>query len=1414
MAEGKTASEVEETQTQPSSPVGWSGLLEGVMEDEVEEKELPASISDLINCHWGMTAEGFDENGTIEERYGDVPLRDEPRLSSVRLRREARLRLLEAIGSCQTLRRLRVNVQQFASTAREAQALLSPLKSNPALQEMFIEGQLRDNTRWVMDGLCDVIRWAPKLRILSLDVALRSMNDMKVLTNALVKCSPALENLTVGMTMGFGVWDFLLDVFTGTDSNQSIPVLCVQPLSVDVDGLSRTISLNESLRGISMNADYEWSRNQWRQAGQSMDSNFTLGEFEVVFWKGLPASHFESLRGLLDAANKRANPIIKITVSGRAGLASKSTCLFLVNVLRELNSVKALRLDFYDVQQSHRFELHRIFDVLRVHVCKLQSLELECCKGKGIEGGWKQLFDSLRSNSSLTHLGLRSNLDLCDESFKDLMSLLEVNVTLRTVDYSGTRWEAEGKGPLIDEALKRNAERESYIGVLKEAKLKFHKARAGRLFLCGSPYAGKTRLRRTMMRLSNKGWFGNKLDKLRQNPCAYREVELWRTSGIEVELLQDDEDMQIAIWDLAGQEIFRSLHDIIFPRTDQPYIFLFVFSPYDELKNTIKVNLEALLREELEDWLRFVASNSRMGQSLPRMIVILTHVDKVKSPGIDWVIMILEELQNEYQGVVDLFLDPKIGRLYVNAHKEKHVSPLLKQILSSFKELFSKKSDIVPQLCSELTSILSRADPSIYGDPIWSLDQFYTFCCKSVEALNQLSAEAWQSVALYLHDVGSIVLIPDSDLVVVYPNWLTRTYLGELIKLGHDFQVLKETHHATQQTVYSETGCVDEKILEEWLVESFISRPRDSQYQVETLKLILAKLDLCYRMDESSCAFPRYFIPTIISEGEVQHGRPRAWKSVSDVQPNYFGFRLQCQDPWRTSLTTSFFTRLQITLRKKVIANSSLSADVECSRGYTTLYMDGHEIIMEESQQRTVVGSHVDILVKGSGGKSKDDTVKFVMKHIIDEIRAFCASPRGCQGVILVLGILSTKCVEMLVPCELRDERQVVMVEHLKQQLQQDLEARLEEEDIKDENSLLKYEHVWAEVLEGNLPRYSEFAKDLLWESEVEKLLGMVQCKRKEQLQNLRDVSEQLRSEISESTSRGKSLPSVDIDESGSVGASDSEPVILSRIVPNYSSEKHLHQPNQSALDTLDCNEDKLEEMDNRLLTIQKRLQTSSMKGRLHQIVSIQQRMNSTLATFQSNLDEMVGFSSSLEQARIPKRPYFSKKDTRLLQKITSKVRFGKVVRLHFMCESKTKPHFIQDQGGMELVLEKENCKWLRRLSTISIQTVWFFLKAGLQVTLGLQPAFPAVDDFETQVSAMIGTAVFEKFKVAEALSLTQKNEAWCSLTNLLDSKLQGNYADVFNLHRVKYSSSDDGGYGWLCDLCMKKGIMSGRLEL
>lgn len=960
MAEGPGASEIEESQTQPPSPVGWSGLLEGMMEDEVEEQELPASISDLINCHWGITAEGFAETGTIQERYGDVPPSDEPRLSSARLRREARLRLLEAIGSCQTLRRLRVNVEQFASTAEEAQALLNPLKSNPALQILSIEGQCRETTRWVMDGLCDVIRWAPQLRILNLDVALRSTNDVKVLTNALVKCSPSLEKVTLGMRMGFGVSDILLDVFTGTDSNQSISLLCVQQLSVDVDALSRSISLNESLKGVFMNADYEWFRNDWKRAGKSLSSNFTLNDFEVVLWKGLPASHFESLRGLLDAANKRADPIIKITVSGRAGLASKSTCLFLVSVLRELNSVKALRLDFYDVQQSQRFELHRIFDVLTLHECKLQSLELEWCKGKGIEGGWKKLFDSLRSNSSLTHLGLKSNLDLCDESFKDVMSLLEVNVTLKTLDYSGTRWEAEGKGPLIDEALKRNAERESYIGVLKEAKLKFQKARAGRLFLCGSPYAGmlpslstllilsrciffkniaslhmlkceigsgKTRLRRTMMRLSNKGWFGNKLDKLRQNSCTYREVELWTTSGIEVELLQDDEDMQIAIWDLAGQEIFRSLHDIIFPRTDQPFIFLFVFSPYDELKNTIKDNLEALLREELEDWLRFVASNSRIGQSLPRMMVILTHVDKVESPGIDWVLMILEELQNEYQGVVDLVLDPNIGRIYVNAHKEKHVSPLLKQILSSFKELFSKKRDLVPLLCSELTSTLARRVSSIHRDPVWSLDKFFRFCSKSVEASNQLSEEAWQSVALYLHDLGSIVLIPASDLVIVYPNWLTRTYLGELIKLGHDYQVLEEKHHATQQTVYSEAGCVDEKILEEWLVESFVSRPRDSQYPVETLKLILAKLDLCYRMDESACAIPRYFIPTILSEGGVKHGRPRAWKSVSDVQPNYFGFRLQCQDPWRTSLTSSFFTRLQVTWISECDAVSSSTCE-------------------------------------------------------------------------------------------------------------------------------------------------------------------------------------------------------------------------------------------------------------------------------------------------------------------------------------------------------------------------------------------------------------------------------------------------------------------------------------------------------
>ncbi|KAL3698108.1 hypothetical protein R1sor_012184 [Riccia sorocarpa] len=131
------------------------------------------------------------------------------------------------------------------------------------------------------------------------------------------------------------------------------------------------------------------------------------------------------------------------------------------------------------------------------------------------------------------------------------MNLLQENIYLEGVTVP-VAWASEGKNALVQEALRRNTAQATYFSILHSAGLPFGEARAGRVFLCGEPFAGKTQLRASMI-----GTTGKKSRVMKQLLKLGKLVGLtMRTKGIDVELLRDDEEMQITIWDFGGQEIF------------------------------------------------------------------------------------------------------------------------------------------------------------------------------------------------------------------------------------------------------------------------------------------------------------------------------------------------------------------------------------------------------------------------------------------------------------------------------------------------------------------------------------------------------------------------------------------------------------------------------------------------------------------------------------------------------------------------------------------------------------------------------------------------------------------------------------------------------------------------------------------
>jgi hypothetical protein len=208
----------------------------------------------------------------------------------------------------------------------------------------------------------------------------------------------------------------------------------------------------------------------------------------------------------------------------------------------------------------------------------------------------------LLTNDSLTHLGLRTahsleplhvctilesletnetlhtlDLSYCkgvrgDGVLAKMMDLLRANPWLKKIDLSGTPLERDGHAVQVKAQLEMNSR--DYMAVVKgmpRVQPKF-----ARVFLCGDGYSGKTTLRRSMVRSFVKGFQGKmviplvevvELRKPFKGFCFNNDPDEMakRTRGIQINVLIDDEDQKISIWDLAGQEEYHAFHDTMIP---------------------------------------------------------------------------------------------------------------------------------------------------------------------------------------------------------------------------------------------------------------------------------------------------------------------------------------------------------------------------------------------------------------------------------------------------------------------------------------------------------------------------------------------------------------------------------------------------------------------------------------------------------------------------------------------------------------------------------------------------------------------------------------------------------------------------------------------------------------------------------
>ncbi|KAL2610568.1 hypothetical protein R1flu_029141 [Riccia fluitans] len=1021
---------------------------------------------------------------------------------------------------------------------------------------------------------------------------------------------------------------------------------------------------------------------------------------------------------------------------------------------------------------------------------------------------WTHLFRCLRHKRRLKEL-IFYDVHASDETFRSLMDLLQVNIYLEDVDLLMSEWESEGKCAMVKEALRRNRAQASYFSTLRDARLPFENARAGRIFLCGNPHAGKTRLRVSMMETRQK----TSRVKMQLNKL----FGLKRTKGVDVELLRDDEGMQVSIWDLAGQEIFRALQTLLLPTVTQACVFAFIFNPMKDAQHQqleMKEDLEEAFGKELESWLRFIASNYPItGTFLPEVLVVITHRDRMKlhkmEKSCDWAARKVERFRGIYEKALKLHEE----FFYVDAQDVKDAKPFVERVFQLFSDMLQKKSPQALSVCSKLISKILNRPREVISHPVWQMKEFLTFVSKSLEALDagcfasevENERRVLEALSLYMHDVGSIFVLPHCNLVVVDINWLTHKFLGTLISEGHGFEVKSGT-----RSYSSPDGFVSKLDLDNILM-SVRCRNHGKNITIESQVLhdLLVSLDLCYQVE--SIKGDRFFIPTIFQRGEIQKEN-RFWQTRESLNWQHFGYRLLCESRDTSSLTSVVFPRFQIRFRKEMMERGEISAkSYDCQRDLIRLDWNGYFIIVENDG---VAGDHVDFLVRFSKSKKRQEAMSFVKEQMLERFRMFCASPEGCRGVTMVTAIIRPKCVQKLTAREYRED-QVILEKELIERLRKAVEEKLLQEEITWPNgeegreSLINYEHIWPRAPEASFPKCCQRVVELLEEKDVSEILEPLREKEEAILQRLCKVSEQL-DDFEDAGKEGLELSRWKTDDRW-IHLNDEEGR------PEKDMERRIHEHLEREIEGVHSHlQREFNGVHNQLQEIHR-----DFSQQLQTISDLQKKACSTLLSVMSKIDMLVGYSEAREAARLPRRPFITSNDVGLREKIRGVVQIGTAVRLHFMCESRLEQHIVEDQPGMELIVGDKNKELLRSILVNSTRVFWFLLKAGVQVTLGAGSVIPELADLSlgSKAGLVFADMTLDKLEKLDSLPVMEKSqmaeEVWMFLRDQLSPEKKT--SSSFNLYLVKYNPgtvSVEESYAWLCKKCIVKGQKNKVLKL
>ncbi len=326
-----------------------------------------------------------------------------------------------------------------------------------------------------------------------------------------------------------------------------------------------------------------------------------------------------------------------------------------------------------------------------------------------------------------------------------------------------------------------------------------------------------------------------------------------RTRGIEINVLLDDIDQKISLWDLAGQEEYHAFHDMMMPDLSSQgnvSYFLLVCNPFDREFGERKS--PETIKEELRSWLRFISSNTKRSFNFPPHItIVITNADK----GLiheELVESDVKELANQFRNYINLS-----SKLHsINAHSSQQSRHVVDDVTTTCTNVLDKLPHVFKACVNVQHGLCDWVKEHPY-QPIVTMETFKNDIVAKKESslkpgsptdIDDKNLNPHEAVALFLHDAGEIIYFKDTDFVVVNPHWFCHQVMGHLIELRRPMEEFQLT-----TTIHGGLITVDrvEYLFKKSLKNAthWVGMKEVNVFQI--LIQLMMKMDLAYKADKT-----------------------------------------------------------------------------------------------------------------------------------------------------------------------------------------------------------------------------------------------------------------------------------------------------------------------------------------------------------------------------------------------------------------------------------------------------------------------------------------------------------------------------------------------------------------------------------